>query len=201
MFFCTCRVACSGRNGKTYGKYFVVRGRDYRSRWGQAEACYVGQLHWFAFFHDSTARFQQLKASTRSFASRCTIPSGERYVIYRVDLYSDSFQQNKSTRQWRSGGGVYLIPLGLSRFELTSNHAVRVLCLTPHGCPMAPVLQRIIDDHFTVATDGIRGVDHDSRLIRIFIDEVSMMGYPSQAAAFTDILRHSASTLCTPCCM
>lgn len=36
-------------------------------------------------FNDSTAKVQQLTASTRSFANRGTISSGERYTVYRVD--------------------------------------------------------------------------------------------------------------------
>lgn len=153
------------------------------------------------FFNDRTAKVQQLIASKRSSAIQGSIRNGGRYVIYRVALYDDGFQTNKSTRQSQSFWGVYLLPVGLYRFERTSSQAVWVLCLTTHGFPIAWVLKYIIEDLVIAATEVTRGVDPDGRPIRIFTNMSAMMGDLPQASPFTDVLGHSANTLCMLYCM
>ena len=151
------------------------------------------------YFYNSEARVDMLDSEKSCRSNRGILPNGERYVIYRMALYADGFQQNKSTRQSRSIGGIYLLPLGLSNMERTCAQAVRVLSLTPPGCPMAPVLKLIIDDISQAAREGVKGVDPNGNPIRIYIDPVCLMGDLPQAAAYTDVLGHSSNAMCTLC--
>lgn len=146
-------------------------------------------------------RSSKLTASTRSFANKSTVPLGERYVIYKVALHADGFDQSQSNRQLRSFGDVYLLRTGLFQSERTSSQADCVLSLTPRGGLMDPALNHIIDDQVTAATKGVWGVDPDGRPIGIFIETVATIGNLPQAAVFTGILKHSMNTLCKLCCM
>ena len=124
------------------------------------------------------------------------LSDGERYVVYRVSLYADGFQKNKSARQSKSVGGVYILPLGLPSMERMSAQAVRPLCLTPHGCSVNGVIKIIMKDLEKAVKEGVVGVDPDGRNVRIFIDTVSLIGDFPPAAAFTDVLGHTATAVC-----
>lgn len=129
------------------------------------------------------------------------LSNGERFVVYRVALYADGFQQNKSTRQSKSVGGVYLLPLGLPVHQRMSFHSVRVLCLTAHGSSINAGLNIIRDDLLHGSRHGVPGIDPFGRPVRIFVDAVGLFGDFPQAAAFTDVLGHTANALCTLCFM
>ena len=139
---------------------------------------------------------EELKASNMG-----TLDNGERFVVYRAALYADGFQQNKSSRQSKSVGGVYLLPVGLPMKERTSYHACRVLCLTPHGCSINKAMGMILEDIREAAVHGVQGIDPFGRTVRIFIDTTAFFGDLPQAAAFTDVLGHTANALCTLCYM
>ena len=125
----------------------------------------------------------------------------ERYFIYRVALYADGFQQSKSTRQSKSVGGVYLLPLGLPPALRNSAKSVRPLCLTPHGLPANDALNMVMEDLRVGATTGVIGTDPFGRPVRIFVDVLALYGDLPQAAAYSDVLGHSATTFCNLCFM
>ena len=127
------------------------------------------------------------------------LPNGDRYIVYRAALYGDGFQQNRASPQSKSVAGVYMLPLGLPVSERTSAHAVRVLCLTPHGISVSNVMNRIIDDVCDCAKYGVTGMDPLGRKVIIFLDIVNMIGDYPQVAKYTDVLGHSADAMCALC--
>ena len=129
------------------------------------------------------------------------LQNGERFVIYRIALYADGFQQNKASRQSKSVGGVYILPLGLPTSDRISLQSARPLCITPHGMSINSALGIILEDLRKSATEGIDGIDPSGRRVRIFIDTVAFFGDFPQVAAFTDVLGHSANALCSHCYM
>ena len=57
----------------------------------------------------------------------------------------------------------------------------------------------IVEDLKKCARRGVQGFDPKGRPVRIFIDTVALFGDFPQAAAFTDVLGHSANAMCTIC--
>ena len=68
------------------------------------------------------------------------ISTGERYMIYRIAIYADGFQKNKCTKQSKSVGGIYMLPLGLPLSGRRSMHAARPLCVTAPGSSIKKAL-------------------------------------------------------------
>ena len=105
----------------------------------------------------------RLTDSTRTTRDRrnCgVLINGDRYVVYRVSLYADGFQQSKSSRQSKSVGGVYLLPVGLPDELRNSQQSVRPLCLTVHGLPINEAVKKIMEDlekfkHYRDFVEGI----------------------------------------------
>lgn len=153
------------------------------------------------FFDNREERMGRLKTTVLPLRNKGVLPTGERFLIYRAAIYADGFQQNKNVRQSRSVGGCYLVPLGLSEQERASTQGIRVLCLTAHGQPVNDAITSVLDDVHHCMTTGVCGVDPNGRKVRIFLDVVSMMGDMPQAASYSDVRGHSATTFCPLCTM
>ena len=121
--------------------------------------------------------------------------------MYRAALYADGFQQNKNSKQSKSVGGIYILPLWLPNSERTSLHSARPLCITPHGASVNAAVQVILDDLRDASINGVTATDPMGRRVRVFIDTTALFGDIPQAAAFTDVLGHSGNALCSLCHM
>ena len=153
------------------------------------------------FFDSRDERISRMSGSSLKSHNKGVLPNGERFLIYRAAIYADGFQQNKNVRQSRSVGGCYLVPLGLPEHERASTQAMRVLCLTAHGQPVNDALGIILSDVQNCMKYGVCSVDPNGRKVRIFLDVVSMMGDMPQAASYSDVRGHSATTFCPLCTM
>ena len=153
------------------------------------------------FFIDNERKLQAIRRSRHP--GRCAnsgfLPNGDRFLVYRAALYGDGFSQNKSSPYSRSVAGVYMLPLGLPATDRTSAHAVRALCLTPHGIKAEDVFNKIIDDVCECARNGVTGVDPLGRRVRIYIDVMQFIGDFPQVAKYTDVLGHTADSMCSLC--
>ena len=153
------------------------------------------------YFTKSPAKWSALDDGDLRRRNVGTLDNGERFLVYRVALYADGFQQRKSTRQSKSVTGCYLLPLGLPDDERASPQAVRVITLGAHGQPVEDVLRTVLADLSEAARHGVHGIDPYGRKVRIFIDTVAFFGDMPQAAGFTDTLGHTSNALCTLCSM
>lgn len=152
-----------------------------------------------AYFFDTDEKLAELGRKSRRKLNRGRLDNGERFLVYRVALYVDGFQENKSSRQSRSVAGFYLLPVGFPLEMRNSERSVRVICLTPHGlCNNSTVLE-IMSDLERCATQGVVGFDSRGYRVRIFIDTVALFGDLPQASAFTDALGHCATAFCGLC--
>ena len=158
-------------------------------------------VHRVPFFSESERKMASLEKTNRNKSNMGVLRNGERYVVYRVSMYADGFQEKKSTRQSKSVGGCYILPLGLPEAERCTSQAVRVVTLTAPGQSITKVVQLIMADLKKGATEGVVGTDPFGRHVRIFIDTVALLGDLPQAAAYTDVLGHTATALCTLCTM
>ena len=59
----------------------------------------------------------------------------------------------------------------------------------------------ILEDLRKASCDGVVGVDPMGQRVRIFIDTTALFGDFPQATAFTDVLGHTATALCSLCFM
>ena len=75
----------------------------------------------------------QSNSSTHSLLG--TLPSGERFVMYRFSLFTDGFQVSRNKNNPRSAGGVYLLPMSLPPSVRKSTRRIHRVTLThPHVC-------------------------------------------------------------------
>ena len=130
--------------------------------------------------------------------NRGVLHNGERYVIYRIALYADGFNQRKSSDE-KSVSGCYLLPLGLPPEERSSPSAARVITIAPFGVDENDALNTILQDIQVAATDGIQGVDPYGKSVRIFVDPLGFFGDYPAASAMSDCMGHSADAYCNLC--
>ena len=150
-------------------------------------------------FIDNERKLKTLRDRRHVTSNSGVLPNGDNFVVYRMALYGDGFSQNKASSYSKSVAGVYLLPLGLPVAERTSAHAVRPLCLTPHGIGAEGVMDKIIDDVCKYARHGIAGMDPFGRKVTIFLDVADFIGDYPQVAKYTDVLGHSADAMCSVC--
>jgi len=127
------------------------------------------------------------------------LDNGERFLLYRMVLYADGFNQHKSLSDSRSVGGCYMLPLGLSVENRRSISAVRVISITPSGENMNDALHMVKQDVVTSCTKGIRGTDPYGRSVRIFVDLVGCFGDFPALTSMMDVKGHTADACCTLC--
>jgi len=127
------------------------------------------------------------------------LDNGERFVLYRMILYADGFNQHKSLSDGRSVGGCYMLPLGLSVENRRSISAVRVISITPSGENMNDALHMVKEDIVTACTKGISGTDPYGRNVRIFVDLVGCFGDFPALSSMMDVKGHTADACCTLC--
>ena len=127
------------------------------------------------------------------------LPGGERYVVYRIALYTDGFKRHKSLSDSSSVEGCYILSLGRRQELSKSASACRVITVAPPGHSPNEVLNLIENDLITGAKEGFGSIDPFGRPVRIFIDTVAMFGdYPALSGT-ADVRGHNATSFCTFC--
>jgi len=139
------------------------------------------------------------RASNPSRPNKGFLDNGERFVVYRVALYTDGFKQLKSLSDLRSVGGCYMLPLGLSVECRRSRSAVRVITVAPHGESLNDVMHMIMQNIVESAVKGVTGIDPYGRKVRIFLDPVGFFGDFPALTALSNVLGHTADACCTLC--
>lgn len=127
------------------------------------------------------------------------LQSGEKYVVYRMLLYTDDFTARSLQHPSGSMGGCYMLPASMpSRFRGAAN-GVRVISLTSPGVSTNEVLKIIVEDIAKGTTTGLISKDISGNEVRIFLDVVGFVSdYPAMTHV-TDVMGHSANSPCTHC--
>lgn len=108
---------------------------------------------------------------------------GTPYDVYRLGLYPDGFNKNKSLSYSRSVVVCYIRPLGLNPSRRSSSSSTRVVSLVPDGKAENYVLKKVVDDIVEGIVDAVEALDPYGTKIRIFSDCLVSMGhYPAEAS-------------------
>lgn len=176
------------------------------------------QLHWFSVTEDDSGTPKKLNLEASATVTdiptlidtkhdpntismqpiQDVLPTGERYVIYRIAVYVDGFNQLKSSDR-KSVAGCYMLPLGPPPEKRRIFAFARILTLAPDGVDENDSLNTILDDLCTSAPVGIHGVDPFDKPLRIFIDPVDLYGDHLVASAMSDVKGHTPDAFCTLC--
>ena len=102
-----------------------------------------------------------------------TLRDGREYVVYRVLLYADDFEQHAGKKG--SAGGLYMTPLVLPQSWKTARRGVRILGLTPPGVTTQDLIAELIPDIVRTSTDGVECVNKAGDSVVVFTDVVAFV--------------------------
>ena len=75
-----------------------------------------------------------------------SLPSGEKFYVYRLLLYADDFNPRSQLFPRGSVGGVYMSPAGFNIRSRRMQASIRTISLTPPGVTTNFILDYIIED-------------------------------------------------------
>ena len=125
--------------------------------------------------------------------------NGLPFVVYRILLYCDDFQQSSQMSKAASDGVCYFLPLYLPVEKRCSLSSVRIISLTPTNTSTNDVLRYIIPDMVQATVHGLEGRTPSGTRRRIFLDVLGFVGDYPVYASVVDVLGHVGSAPCNHC--
>ena len=138
------------------------------------------------------------------FTDNCTEPygllrNGLPFVVYRILLFCDDFQQSSQMSKAASAGGCYFLPLSLPVEKRRSSSSVRIISLTPPNTSTNDLLRYIVPDMRQATVHGVDGHTPSGTRLRIFLDVLGFVGDYPASACVVDVLGHVGNAPCTHC--